>query len=107
MELTQTDYILIGIIVGLIFMLYIIPTIKEGMEEVYKNKPSVVKIDMNTCSRNCCKHIQWPVPHMKNDDTEHVGSNLMCNGHGGGCVCIKDSDKTYLTSRAENGLDSF
>jgi hypothetical protein len=108
MELTQTDLILIGVIVGLIFMLYVMPTVSEGMAEVAKEKSSVVKVDMNTCSRSCCKHTQWPVPHMKNEDKEHVGSNLMCNaGNGGGCVCVNDADKTYLTSRGQNGLDAL
>ena len=108
MELTQTDYILIGVIVGLIFMLYVMPTVNEGMAAVSKEETALPKMDMNTCSRSCCKHTQWPGPHMKNDDKDHVGSNLMCNaGSGGGCVCVKDADKTYLTSRGENGLDSF
>lgn len=108
MNLSRTDIILVGVIVGLVFLLYVMPTVKENMTEVVEEKKDVLKVDMNSCSRDCCKHSQWPVPHMKNSDKEHVGTNLMCNaGNGGGCVCVKDNEFKYLSSRGENGLDSF
>lgn len=108
MNLSRTDIILVGIIVGLIFYLYVMPTIKENMTEVEGDTKSVLKVDTNSCSRDCCKHSQWPVPHQTNNDKDHVSTNLMCNaGNGGGCVCLNKNEFEYLSSRAENGLDSF
>lgn len=107
MELTRIDYIIIGVILGLVYYMYVMPTLKENMESVEKVE-TVMKADMQQCSRDCCKHTQWPVPHMDNEDKDHVGTNLMCNGgSGGGCVCMKDNDFEYLSGRAENGLDRF
>lgn len=110
MELSRTDLILVGIIVALLFYLYVMPTLKENVEKMtsVETENKQVKFDNNTCARNCCKHSQWPVPHINNDDKEHIGTNLMCNnGDGGGCVCVTDKDYKYLSSRGENGLDSF
>ena len=73
------------------------------------NSEELKQIDKNSCSLNCCKHTQWSVPHIKNNnDKTHIGSNLMCNrGDGGGCVCITNKDSNYLSNRGENGRDSF
>lgn len=106
MELQRLDYILLGAITGVVFYLYLYPRLKEKMSPL--NQDNILKVDMNTCSRECCKHSQWRAPHMNNPDKEHVGTNLMCNGgNGGGCVCMKKEEFQYLSSRANNGLDSF
>ncbi|ADO67369.1 hypothetical protein crov335 [Cafeteria roenbergensis virus] len=104
MKLYRTDLFLVGVIAGLLlFYLYVMPTLKEKMASLTENT-NIVKMDQNTCSRSCCKHSQWPVPHLTNDDTEHIGTNLMCNnGDGGGCVCVTEDDLRYVSSRGENG----
>lgn len=106
MNLSKTDLILIGIMSGLLFYLYALPTIKEKMSNF--TQPAPVRFDKKACSRDCCKYTQWPVPHMNNNDSKHIGTNLMCNhGNGGGCVCVTNKEYNYLSSRGDNGLDSF
>ena len=109
MELTKIDYIIIGVILGLVYYMYVMPTLQEGMEETEKTtETQIMKADQNKCSRDFCKHSQWPVPHMKESSDEHIGTNLMCNGgSGGGCVCMENNDLEYLSGRGKNGLDSF
>ena len=107
MKLSQTDYITISVILILVFYFYIIPSFKENMTNENENNVNH-KIDTNICSRSCCKHVQYPVPHMNNRRNvidDNIGSNLMCNGgNGGGCVCLKDEDMTYLSRRGRNGF---
>lgn len=112
MELKKIDYILIGVILAIIYMIYISPNMDntENMSGLDSNSDpeSLLKVDKNKCSRDCCKYTQWPAPHMVNNNNNNVGTNLMCNaGNGGGCVCVNDSEFKYLSSRGTNGLDSF
>lgn len=69
------------------------------------NMGDIVKIDENRCSRYCCKHTQWPVPHeLTNKATEeYIGTNLSCNfGANSGCVCVTKDNFNYLSSRGNN-----
>jgi hypothetical protein len=99
----------------LVFFLVIMPMLeaqnKKDKEKftskIDTSKYSVTeerKIDTKECSRDCCKHVQWKVPHMpesKNKDA--IGTNLMCNhGIGGGCVCADKEDIDFLTNRGGN-----
>lgn len=103
------DILIIGSICGVLFYLYVKPTLNEKMTEprIIGNKFN--KLDTNTCSRDCCRHVQWQVPHLNQSENNNlVGSNLMCNGGtGGGCVCLNENEKTYLSNRADNGRDLF
>lgn len=95
------DTILIGIILGLMLYSYFLPIIKEKMTDT----EPIIKIDTQKCSRDCCKHTQWPAPYQKKIIDDHVGTNLMCNGGtGGGCVCMKNKEFEYLSERAGNGM---
>ena len=73
------------------------------------NNKIIPKIDQNICSKQCCKHIQWPVPfNTKNpiisDSTldNFIPSNLSCNGGAnGGCVCLTKDDFNYLSNHGQ------
>jgi hypothetical protein len=107
------------VIVGvLVFFLVIMPMIEERnrkdaekfTNKIDSNKLGIDdnrKIDMKECSRDCCKHVQWKVPHMPESTKDNVvGSNLMCNhGVGGGCVCVEKQDLDYLSVRGGNIVD--
>jgi len=106
----NTNEIILGLVLAIVFYFVILPRLTDIKENMYPvTELNVVKkTDMNQCSRNCCKHSQWPVPHMKignqiNDG--NVSTNLMCNnGNGGGCVCVSDKNHNYLTSRGNNTM---
>jgi hypothetical protein len=66
---------------------------------------NIVKIDENKCSKECCKHTQWPVPHdvTPKAGSEFIGNNMSCNwGEGSGCVCLKKDDFKFLSVRGTN-----
>ena len=98
--------LIVGLILAVIVYSYLLPSLKKDMEKMAPLKDdAILKVDTNTCSRDCCKHAQWPVPFKNNaeNDDGNVSSNLMCNGgSGGGCVCLKKEEKTYLSERAGN-----
>ena len=73
--------------------------------DVEGNDNNIIKIDENRCSRECCKHSQWPIAHdlVPKVGSEYVGSNMSCNwGQGSGCVCLKKNDFDYLSTRGNN-----
>jgi hypothetical protein len=104
------------VIIGvLVFFLVIMPMIEDRNrqdKEKFTNKVDTSKysinenkkIDMKECSRDCCKHVQWKVPHMPDmKQDNNIGSNLMCNhGVGGGCVCVEKQDLENLALRGGN-----
>ena len=104
-----------AVILGAIFFFYLLPRIekkyaKEDFEMIEKmtsliktKKDKILKIDRIKCSKDCCLHSQWPVPHMpENKNSKHVNTNLMCNGEGSGCVCLNKKQKNYLSERGKN-----
>lgn len=108
----QSMVILVGV---LVFFLVIMPLLEEknrSEKERFTNKVDTAKytigdkfkLDTKECSKDCCKHVQWKVPHMPESKRENVlGTNLMCNhGVGGGCVCAEKDDIKFLTNRGDN-----
>lgn len=101
------NQILLGVVIAVIVWYCVLPKVglRELMGDVVDEK-GVRKLSMNKCSRDCCKHTQWAVPHMKlgnQIEDGFVTSNLMCNhGKGGGCVCVKQEDFDYLSNRGGN-----
>lgn len=93
-----------------IFFVFVLPMIEEkynkDMEKFSNQIDNYLikvpnKIDTLKCSRDCCNHTQWPVPHMKKN--KNLSTNLMCNhGDGGGCVCMDKDNFDYLSSRGNN-----
>ena len=68
------------------------------------------KIDMNRCSKQCCKHVQWNVPianvkkEISNAEMEnYIGTNLSCNSNSGsGCLCMTKNNFNTLSNRGFN-----
>ena len=115
MSTRQKDTILvIGIIMAYVFFNNILPLLekmfnkdhsdlKEKMEAL-SNPNKINKFDTKKCSKSCCLHTQWKIPHLKHEIPKgYVGSNFMCaNGSGGGCLCVTKKDLKYLTERGDN-----
>jgi hypothetical protein len=109
------------ILFGVLFFIFILPLLNnKTKEESDKVKESLTntnetrKIDMNRCSKQCCNHSQWPVPHdaltnemSLNESEQYIGSNLSCNfGSGSGCVCFTKDDFNYLANRGSNSTNN-
>lgn len=98
------------IMIIVVFFIFIMPMLekkysneKEDFSNCLKNYliPVSNKIDTLKCSRDCCNHIQWPVPHMKKN--KNLATNIMCNrGNGSGCVCMNKSNINFLSNRGGN-----
>jgi hypothetical protein len=111
----SNNTLMYAVIIAIIFFVFILPklekkhveeelVVKENMESL-KNSRTIRKLDTNKCSTDCCNHTQWPVPHMPNKKpSKYIGSNLMCNGNGGGCLCVTKEDKDFLYKRGKNFL---
>ena len=108
----ENNIVLYAVIAAVVFFIFILPGLekkyvqeeeqfKETMKSLKSN--SVRKLDTYKCSRDCCLHTQWPVPHMpKRKSSKYIASNFMCNGNGGGCLCVTKKDKNYLARRGRN-----
>ena len=100
-----------------IFFVVIMPYLdKEKCKDQIDNfsnlltKNNINKFDQNICSKQCCKHTQWPIsfntidPEIDQEKMkDYIGSNLTCNNgpSGGGCLCVTKSDLNYLTERGQ------
>ena len=109
------NVIIYAIIIAVIFFVFILPRLEEKFaqeqKQIRENMESlkgddILKFDRKKCSRYCCLHSQWPVPHIPSKKSDkYVGTNFMCNGGpGGGCLCVTEKDREYLAKRAHNFL---
>ena len=112
------NQILVLVILGVIvFFVFILPIIDNNnkkdtdkVKEALINTPEPRKLDKNICSKQCCKHVQWSVPHdAKTKDISdkelenYIGTNLSCNfGSGSGCLCMTKDNFNYLANRGSN-----
>jgi hypothetical protein len=106
--------VLLGAVLFFIFVLPMIDSMNKKSNikvmEGLANTNSIPKLDTNLCSKQCCKHVQWPVPiDMKVGDipekdlAKYIPTNFSCNfGKGSGCVCATKSDFDYLANRGNN-----
>ncbi len=77
--------------------------------EVVESNSKIMKINENICSKQCCNHVQWPVPfNTKNpnlnssQENKYIPNNFSCNGgNGGGCVCLTKEQYNYLTNHGQ------
>lgn len=125
MLFNDNNKILIFTILGVVvFFIFIMPkldknhnkTTKNIIENIENSNFNFIKgIDNNVCSKQCCKHTQWPVPNaMVTKDmsdevaSKMIGSNFSCNwGKGSGCVCFTKNDFNYLADRGGNSTDKI
>ena len=114
----SNNQVLVYVILGaILFFVFILPMIdyynnnySNSIKESLSNTMEIRKLDKNICSKQCCKHTQWPVPHdlHKKDIPEeemknYVGTNFSCNfGSGSGCLCVSKDDFNYLANRGNN-----
>ena len=112
-RINDNQTLVLVILFAVIFFVFILPIIdnnkKKEMNELRENLNNINqlrKLDLNKCSQDCCKHVQWPLPtdiRSKNVDENLIGSNLTCNfGSGSGCLCVTKDDFNYLASRSAN-----
>ena len=106
-------FILFGILIFFTIILPMVDTKYENFEKydkvvnVSQNDLSMNnKIDMNECSFNCCKHIQYLPDEIKkikeNKNKKYddfISSNISCNG---GCICLNKNNFDFLSSRGGN-----
>ena len=114
--LKSNNQTLFLVILGaIVFFVFILPMIDnqndiKKLKESLDNTDDIRKLDKNLCSKQCCRHSQWPVPEdvvgkqLPQDEMDnYIGTNLMCNlGNGGGCLCVSKDDFNYLASRGSN-----
>jgi hypothetical protein len=119
----NNNTILLYIILGAaIFFILILPVLNNRCEkELQENLDNVTqqvqhKLDLNKCSRQCCKHTQWDLPPAlkakgpipEEELKNYIGSNFSCSGDSSGpsgdsgCVCFSKDDYNYLSSHAGN-----
>lgn len=100
--------IVILICASVLFYMYKNEEFTNSYESVDSNT-KIIKIDENACSKQCCNHVQWPVPfNTKNpnlnssQEKDFIPSNLSCNGgQGGGCVCLSKNQFNYLSNHGQ------
>ena len=71
------------------------------------------KIDEKICSKQCCKHVQWPVnfntanPNISDTTlNKFINTNFTCaGGNAGGCVCMEKKDYNYLGNHGNQDAD--
>lgn len=112
-------YIIFGAIVFFVFILPVIDSYNQKeinkLKEKLENNTDISKLDKNKCSKQCCKHTQWPTSIGKiegniNDEElkNYIGTNLSCNfGDGSGCLCVSKEEFNYLTNRGGNSKSSM
>jgi len=94
----------------------VVETFIANVNDPYNGDPTLTKFDQLTCSHQCCKHVQWPVPfdpvaldskNLTEAETANViGSNLSCNlGSGSGCLCVTQGNYDTLVSRSGNAIN--
>jgi hypothetical protein len=117
----STKIILLVLIGAVILFTIILPFLNSlctvDMNNIYENLENINgghKIDTFTCSPQCCKFTEWPLPkalRAKGPLTEEqlkdiVPTNFFCgNGDGNGCPCISKDDFNYLRDHAGNGVN--
>lgn len=118
-------YVIIG---AYVFFTFIMPNVdkkhkdirtrvKERLENISMDRKlqNTDKLDLNMCSKQCCKFTQWPVsgdamggPIPKEQLEKYIGSNYSCNsGSGSGCLCVSKESLVPLINRGGNSGSSM
>jgi hypothetical protein len=119
----KNQALVLVILLIIIFFVFVLPKIDAAnkkelaliqqkiKEKLENTNTRLTQIDKLICSKQCCKHTQWPVPKdmLTHDMTDElaanfIGTNMSCNlGNGSGCVCATKDDFDYLATRGTNG----
>lgn len=107
-----------ALLVAVFFFIFVLPSLQHKQkrdlnkikEKFANNSGEIKKLDRNICSKQCCNHSQWPVPHdaksgpiPKDKLKDYIGTNMSCNfGEGSGCLCVTKDDFNYLANRGGN-----
>jgi hypothetical protein len=84
--------------------------IKDKLTQKMAEKLKDFKIDETPCSKQCCNHVQWPIPFNtknpnldKSVEVDYIPNNLSCNrGGSGGCVCLTKDQFNYLSNHGQS-----
>jgi hypothetical protein len=115
----NNNLVLATVLLGaVLFFIFVLPSLQckqkkdlNNLKEKFANNTDEIKkLDKNMCSKQCCNHSQWPVPHdaksgpiPKEKLANYIGTNLTCNfGEGSGCLCVTKDDFNYLANRGGN-----
>jgi hypothetical protein len=115
----NNNLVLATVLLGaVLFFIFVLPSLQckqkkdlNNLKEKFANNTDEIKkLDKNMCSKQCCNHSQWPVPHdaksgpiSKEKLANYIGTNLTCNfGEGSGCLCVTKDDFNYLANRGGN-----
>ena len=111
-NLSDKNTFIILLCVGIFFFFVVMPYLdREKFINLLSDDTNIRKIDKNICSKQCCKHTQWPTPfNTTNPDIDpkifknYIGTNFSCNNGptGGGCLCVNKTDYTYLSNHGVN-----
>lgn len=104
---TSNNCTMIIIIAALLFFFVILPMLDKKNKEDMTNLENTMKLDTRMCSKECCNHTQWPVPHdtrSKEMKGKYTGSNLTCES---GCLCVEQKDLDMLSQRGSNAGKSM
>lgn len=110
---------ILGLVIlgAVVFFIFVLPIIDNNnkketnkIKEDLINTPEIKQLDRNICSKQCCKHVQWPTPNdtitkeiLDKDLKKYIGTNFSCNaGSGSGCLCMTKDDFNYLANRGSN-----
>lgn len=117
----EYNFLIYSIIIIALFVFFIIPMmnncnqtekkkLKEQLSNIFTGKPNF--LFNNKCSPSCCINSGWPYPPelLENDISkeelkQYVPNNFACalgSTVQGGCLCVKQKDLDYLTSRGGN-----
>lgn len=115
------EFFVYSIIIIALFVFLVIPMmqnckqtekkqLKEKLSNLFTGKPDF--LFNNKCSPSCCINSGWPYPPElivndidKKELKQYVPNNFACSlgsSIQGGCLCVKQKDLDYLTTRGGN-----
>jgi hypothetical protein len=115
------NFLIYTIIIIVLFVFLVMPMmtnckqnekrkLKEKLSNIFSGTPNF--LFNNKCSPSCCINSGWPYPPellekdiSKEELKQYVPNNFACalgSSVQGGCLCVKQKDLDYLTTRGGN-----
>ena len=121
-KLTNNQVLGLIILGAILYFVYVQPCVDTKFQETLQDLNPITKIDINKCSKNCCKFTQWPIKfelsansrnlisdnkpintNTNEDTSQYIGTNYSCNfGQGSGCLCMTKEDLSIIENRGSN-----